>query len=77
MSLKDRTINWCEGKILRVLSKRKKVITDMALSWNVLEGVRSINEQHNLDIAISKLLSNKQITKEKDEDGFTIFKLVA
>ena len=77
MSLKDRTTQWCESKILSVLSKRKKVITNMALSWNVLEGVRSINEQHNLDIAIANLLSKRQITKEKDPNNFTIYKLVA
>ena len=77
MSQKDRTIQWCESKILSVLSKRKKVITEMALSWNVLRGVRSIHEQHNLDIAIANLLSQKQITIEKDQDNFTIFKLAA
>jgi hypothetical protein len=42
-----------------------------------LENVRSIEEQHNLDIAVAHLLSNRQITKEKDQDGFTIYKLVA
>ena len=77
MSLKDRAIEWCEGKILRVLSKHKKVITDMALSWNVLEGVRSINEQHHLDIAIANLLSKRQITRETNDNGFTIYNLAA
>ena len=77
MSLKDRTTQWCESKILSVLSKHKKVITEMALSWNVLQGVRSINEQHNLDIAIANLLSNRQIIREKDCNNFTIYKLAA
>jgi hypothetical protein len=34
-------------------------------------------EQHNLDIALENLISQKQIIRGKDKDGFTTYKLVA
>ena len=77
MSKKTRTIKWIEGKIVEVLSKKCQIITYLALSSCVLENVRSIDEQHNLDIAVAHLLSSRQITKEKDKDGFTVYKLAA
>jgi len=77
MSLRTRTIQWCEGKILSELSKRQEITTYLALSALVLKEVRSIEEQHNLDIALQYLLSKKQIVQQKDHDGFTIYKLAA
>ena len=77
MSNRARTIQWCEGKIISELSKRQIITTYLALSANVLRNVRTLDEQHNLDIALINLLSRRQIAKDKDKDGFTIFKLVA
>ena len=77
MSQRTRTVEWCESRIIRELSKQQIITTYMALSANVLRDVRSIDEQHNLDIAIQHLLSYRQITKEKDVDGFTVYKLAA
>jgi DNA-dependent RNA polymerase auxiliary subunit epsilon len=77
MSRRTRTIQWCEGKIVEVLSKKHLITTDLALSALVLKNVRSINEQHNYDIALSYLLSRKTVKQEKDSDGFTVFRLVA
>ncbi len=70
MSQKTRTIQWCEGKIIEILSKRFPITTYLALSSCVLENVRSIEEQHNLDIAVAHLISRRQIIQEKDTDGF-------
>lgn len=75
MSKRTRTINWMENKIIEVLSKKRVITTDLALSALVLKNVRSIEEQQNLDIALSYLLSRKEILREKDSDGFTVFKL--
>ncbi len=77
MSNKARTVSWIEGRIIRELSVRQIITTYIALSACVLRDVRSIDEQHNLDIALQHLLSDRQITKEKDEDGFTVYKLAA
>jgi hypothetical protein len=77
MSSRTRTIRWIEGKIVEILMKRKEITTYLAMSACVLENVRSIEEQHNLDIALAHLLSNRQITKEQDQDGFTIFRMAA
>ena len=77
MSKRSRSINWCEGKVVEILSKKCQITTYLALSANVLKNVRSIDEQHNLDIALINLISHKQITKEKDQDGFTVYKLAA
>ncbi len=77
MSRRNRTVQWIEGKIIEILSKRCQITTYLALSSCVLENVRSIEEQHNLDIGISHLLSRRQIIQEKDKDGFTVYQLVA
>lgn len=77
MSKKTRTISWMEGKVLEVLSKKRVITTYLALTSCVLRNVRSIDEQHNLDIAVARLLSRKEIIKENDCDGFTVFKFVA
>ena len=77
MSIRTRTVSWCEGKILEMLSKSSSIHTYLALSAVVLENVRSIDEQHNLDIAVAQLISKKQVVREKDRDGFTIYRLAA
>ena len=77
MSQRSRTVNWCETRIIRELSKRQVITTYLALSACVLRNVRSIEEQHNLDIALINLIFHKQVIKGKDKDGFTVFKLVA
>lgn len=75
MSKRTRTVNWMENKIIEVLSKKRVITTYLALSALVLQNVRNIEEQQNLDIALSYLLSRKEIQKEKDNHGFTVFKL--
>ncbi len=77
MGQKTRTVQWIEGKIIEILSKRCQITTYLALSSCVLENVRSIEEQHNLDVAVALLLSKKQIIREKDNDGFTVYRLAA
>ncbi len=77
MAKRTRTIQWCEGKVVEVLSKKRVITTYLALSALVLKNVRSIDEQHNLDIALAHLLSKKEILQEKDEDGFTVYKITA
>ncbi len=77
MSRRTRTIQWMEGKIFEVLSKRCVITTNLAISAHVLRNVRSTEEQHNLDIALAHLLSRKTVKQEKDSDGFTVYKLVA
>ncbi len=73
MGQKTRTIKWIEGKIIEILSKRCQITTYLSLSSCVLENVRSIEEQHHLDIAVAHLLSRRQIIQEKDHDGFTTY----
>ncbi len=75
--MKNRTINWVEGKIIQVLSKNPTIQTYLALSANVLEDVRSIEEQHNLDIAVVNLLSRKIIKRYKSNSGHTTYSLAA
>lgn len=77
MSMRTRTVSWCEGKIIKVLSNKCQITTYLALSSCVLENVMSIEEQQNLDIALAHLISRRQITREKDQDGFTIYRLAA
>ena len=75
--MRTRTVNWMENKVVEMLSKTCAITTYLALSACVLQNIRSIEEQHNLDIAVAYLLSKRQITQSKDQDGFTIYKLAA
>lgn len=74
--MRNRSVQWCQNKIIKVLAKGT-VTTEIALSAVVLRNVRSILEQHNLDRAIDNLITQKVIIKEKDKDGFTVFRLAA
>ena len=71
MSKRTRTVNWCEGKIISELSKRQVISTD------AIRNIRSIDEEHNLDIAYVNLLTKRQMCKSTDDTGMTIYKLVA
>ena len=72
--MKDRTISWLEGKIVQVLSRQQCIKSYLALSALVLRDVRSIEEQHNLDIAVENLVSRKIIKRFK-QDSMTNYKL--
>ena len=79
MSKRTRTISWMEGKIIEVLSKKRVITTHLALSACVFSsnGVRNVLEQSNFEIGLQYLISKKIVTKEKDQDGFTVYKLAA
>ncbi|MCD6298889.1 MAG: hypothetical protein J7M30_17235 [Deltaproteobacteria bacterium] len=57
-----------EGKIIEKLAKQQEIHA---------ETLRTTEEEHNFAIALQFLLSKKEITEEKDHQGFTIYKLVA
>ena len=76
MSHRTRSIQWCENQIIKTLAT-KQITTYLALSAVVLQNVRTIEEQHHLDIALTNLLFHREIIQTKDQDGFTIYKLAA
>jgi chaperonin cofactor prefoldin len=73
---KDRSVDWCEKKIVKVLTKKKQITTYLAMSACVLENVESIEEQRNLDRAIANLIVRGFLKRGKDEDGFTLYQLI-
>jgi len=73
--MRNRTIQWCESKVMEILN-RQAVTTYLAVSALVLENVRSIEEQYNLDIAIENLISKRMIKRTRI-DGFTTYSLRA
>jgi len=75
--MRNRTISWIEGKVAEVLSKNTTITTYLALSASVLQDVRSIEEQHSLDIAITNLISRKILFRGKSSDGYTTYSLAA
>ena len=77
MAERTRTIKWIESRILKELSVRPAITTSLALSAIVLENVRNMEEDHNLDIAVKNLKSRNLIQVQKDKDGFTIYQLAA
>jgi hypothetical protein len=75
MAQKDRSVQWVEKKILKVLTKKKQITTYLAMSARVLENVRSIEEQRNLDRALANLIFRGLIKREKDKEGYTLYRL--
>lgn len=76
MAQKDRSVQWVEKKVLKVLSKKKQITTYLAMTACVLENVRSIEEQRNLDRALANLVFRGLLKREKDKDGLTLYRLV-
>jgi hypothetical protein len=76
MAQKDRSVQWVEQKIRKVLTKKKQITTYLAMSSCVLANVRSIEEQRNLDRALANLIIRGVLKREKDKDGFTLYRLV-
>lgn len=76
MTQKDRPVQWVEKKVLKVLDKKKQITTYLAMSACVLENVRSIEEQRNLDRALANLIFRGLIKREKDKEGCTLYRLV-
>ena len=68
MSRRTRTIRYLEGKIIEKLAKRQEINT---------EYLRSTEENHNFEIALQLLISKKKIIRGKNQEGMTIYKLVA
>jgi len=77
MSQRSRTVAWCQSRILKELAKRSMITTTLALSAIVLEDVRSLEEDHNLDVAVQLLKSRELIQVKTDRDGFTTYSLAA
>ena len=77
MSKKIRTIPWCEKKILEVLEEEKSITTHLDLTPKILVGgVRSLEEQRNMDKSVWKLVVRGLIKIDKDRHGFKIYRLV-
>ena len=74
--MRNRTVEWCMTKIVKVLTKQPIVKSYLALSSLVLENVRSLEEQTTLDIAVEILVSRKMIRRYRC-DGMTTFSLAA
>jgi chaperonin cofactor prefoldin len=76
MKQRTRTTQWCEKKILQVLSKKCQVVTYLALAAHVLENVQSLEEDRNCHRALGNLLSRGVVRQERTEDKFALFRLV-
>jgi len=78
MSKRCRTVQWCEGRIRNLLSKKQEITTYLAMSALTFDfEVRDLDEQHNLDIALENLLFRKIIIRDKNCDGHTSYSLAA
>ena len=76
MSKKIRTVEYCEQKIIKVLSRQKSITSYLSLSKGILEGgVRGLEEKHNLDTAIGRLIFSGKIRMDKDGKGIRKYSL--
>jgi hypothetical protein len=76
MAKKIRTVDYCEQKIIQVLSKQKSITSYLSMSKRILEGgVRGLEEKHNLDTAIGRLIFSGQIRMDKDDKGIRRYSL--
>jgi hypothetical protein len=77
MAQKDRSVDWCEKKIMKVLKAKGQITSYLKMSSLVLVGgVRSLAEKHNLDTAIGRLLISGKIVFDKAPNGIRIYRLV-
>ena len=67
--MRDRSVEWIEKKIIKVLSRQEMVRFYLGMSALVLENVRSVQEQRRLDEAIVNLMTVGKIRKWKDYYG--------
>jgi hypothetical protein len=75
--MKDRSIDWCETRILQVLKNKGQVTSYLKMSSLVLAGgVRSLAEKHNLDTAIGRLLLAGKIKYGKTSTGIRVYQPV-
>lgn len=80
MSQRTRTVQYIEGRILNVLARttKGKEPTSLALCAMAMKyELRSLEEQHNYDLALYNLLRKKVIVQTQDEKGFRVLKLAA
>ena len=66
--MRNRTISWMEGQILKQLAKEQSI---------VLTKMRSMEEVHNYDIALVNLISRKVVTRIKNDSGHPVYRLAA
>jgi len=80
MSQRTRTVQWCEGRILEVLSKAKStnLPTSLALCSMAMKfEIRNLTEQQNFDIALYSLIRKGVVVQDHDEKGFEVLRLAA
>ncbi len=74
--MRNRTVQWCENRVVQVLSKNRHIVTHLALEAQVLENVRSTQEDRNFHRALTHLLNTGMVKQEATQDGFALFRLV-
>ena len=73
---RDRTVDWCETRILKLLKTKGQIVSYLKMSSMVLSGgVRSLAEKHNMDTAIGRLFISGKIKFDKDPKGIRIYRL--
>jgi len=80
MSQRTRSVQWCENRILSVLSKTPEGKEPILLALSAMSmkyEIRNLEEQHNFDLGFFNLLRRKLIVQVKDEQGFEVLKLAA
>jgi hypothetical protein len=74
---RDRTVEWCQNQILRLLREQGEIKTYLALSMAVFpKGIKSVEESHNLNRAIANLVIQGLIQRTKDRGGFVVYRLI-
>jgi len=74
---RDRTVEWCQNQLLRLLRSQGEIKTYLALSMAVFpKGIKSVEESRNLNRAIANLVIRGLIRRTKDRGGFVVYRLI-
>jgi len=67
MSIRTRSIQYYENQILKSLNSPTCITQE----------IRTIEEQHNYDVALQNLICNKEIVLQRNSDGINTYKIPA
>ena len=74
---RDRTVEWCQNQLLRLLREQGEIKTYLALSMAVFpKGIKGVEESRNLNRAIANLVIQGLIQRTKDRGGFVVYRLI-
>ena len=73
---RDRTVEWCQNQLLRLLREQGEIKTYLALSMVVFpKGIKGVEESRNLNRAIANLVI-RGLIRRNNHKGVVVYRLI-